>query len=134
MREKKSSNMSDTPAAPVRRILVVDDEYSVRMALKLLLRFDGHAVDLAANAEEALAAFAPDTYDLVITDYCMPGMNGAELAQLLKARERIPIILLTAFPPQPLPSVIDLLLTKPFLLETLRDALSRVLSLELTRD
>jgi len=41
---------------------------------------------------------------------------------------------LTAFPPQPLPSVIDLLLTKPFLLETLRDALSRVLSLELTRD
>lgn len=110
-----------------QRILVVDDEASVLEAVKLLLAFDGHTVVTAPNGPAALSKLEPDQFSLVITDYCMPQMNGAEFAQAVKARAPgLPIIMLTAFPPQATPPGIDLILTKPFMLDALRNALAMV--------
>ena len=61
---------------PQLRILVVDDEYVVRIALKMLLLFDRHLVEDAGSASQALEIFKPGRFDVVITDYDMPDMEG----------------------------------------------------------
>src|ERR1019366_3061535 len=82
------------------RILVVDDEESVRTVCSRMLKPLGYTVQTAANGEEALAHFKEQPFDLLITDFQMPGVyTGLALARLIK--ERFPqtqIILITAFP------------------------------------
>jgi len=123
-----------TAAFPQRRILVVDDEPLVCDAVKLMLDFDGHDVETACNGAEALAKMEAGKFDLVITDYEMPGMKGDELASVIKARDtKQPVVLITAYAEllqssgNPLTGV-DWLISKPFLLENLRQAIAKVTS------
>jgi CheY-like chemotaxis protein len=110
-----------------RRILVVDDEPIVCESVKMMLAHDGHMVQTASSAADALAKYEPAAFDLVITDFCMPGIKGDKLAEALKQRApEVPVILLTAFPPAIQPKAIDLVLTKPFYFDTLRNALKQV--------
>ncbi len=122
------------PGIPPRRILVVDDEPFVCDAVKMMLAFDGHQVDTAASAKDALALFAPGKYDLVITDYAMPEMKGDELAVAIKTQAPAqPVVLITAYAEMlkvsdtPLHGV-DFVISKPFLLENLREAISKTTS------
>lgn len=118
-----------------RRILVVDDEPFVCEAVKLMLAYDGHAVETANGGPEALAKYHPDRFDLVITDYKMEGMKGDKLAEAIKQQAPTkPIILLTAFAPSTKPAAIDLILTKPFQFDTLRGALAEPSLWELAHD
>src|SRR5206468_9107223 len=113
---------------PTRRILVVDDEPFVCESIKMLLAHDGHHVETASGAEEALAKYDPARFDLVFTDFSMPGMKGDQLALAIKKHTPArPVVMLTAFPPPAVPAAIDLVVTKPFMLETLREALRKVL-------
>lgn len=123
--------MSASGVSP-KRILVVDDEPIVCDAVKMMLEFDGHQIETANGAEEALALFAKSTFDVVITDYSMPGMKGHELAARLKAlKPGQPIVMITAYAEMlaaeqtPL-DVVDHLISKPFLLEDLRVAIAKV--------
>jgi len=116
-----------------RRILVVDDEPFVCDAVKMMLAFDGHDVVTANDAKEALEVFEKNIFDLVITDFAMPGMKGDELAAAIKSRSpRQPVVMITAYAEmlqssgKKLPGV-DFLVSKPFLLEHLREAISKVL-------
>ena len=118
---------------PKKRILVVDDEPFVCDAVKMMLAFDGHEVVTANDAKEALAVFEKNKFDLVITDFAMPGMKGDELAAAIKSRSpRQPVVMITAYAEmlqssgKKLPGV-DFLVSKPFLLEHLREAISKVL-------
>src|SRR5262245_47247487 len=106
-------------SANARRILVVDDESLVCHTITILLKVDGHSVTTASSAEQALAILEPGKFDLVITDYAMPGMTGAELAAAIKGRNpEQPVVLLTAYAerlrsqPQTLASV-DFIIEKP---------------------
>ena len=113
-----------------RRILVVDDEPSVCDSIRLLLTFEGHVVSTARSAAEALQTLSPDDFDLLITDYAMPGMNGAELASEVRVRfPKIPIILVTAYAEMlgmwgADLSGVDSVVSKPFRLGNLRKALA----------
>ena len=110
------------------RILVVDDEPLVCESVRMLLSYEGHDVETAASGEEALEKHSQADYDVVITDFSMPGMKGDQLSTLLKERAPSkPVIMLTAFPPAFPPSSIDLVLTKPFFVDTLRAGLRQVL-------
>lgn len=118
---------------PKKRILVVDDEPFVCDAVKMMLAFDGHDVVTANSGKEALAVFEKGGFDLVITDFAMPGMKGDELAAAIKARSpNQPVVMITAYAEmlqssgKNLPGV-DFLISKPFLLEHLREAISTVL-------
>ena len=121
------------PASPApKRILVVDDEPFVCDAVKMMLNFDGHVVDTASNAKEALAIFDKSKFDLVITDFAMPEMKGDELAAAIKAKSPgQPVVMITAYAEmlqasgKNMPGV-DLVISKPFLLENLRDAIAKV--------
>jgi CheY-like chemotaxis protein len=110
-----------------KRILVVDDEPGILQSLAMLLGFDGHQVQVAGSGEEALQKFQPGAFDLVMTDFSMAGMKGDELAMAIKQLEpRIPILLLTAFPPPVKPPGVDLLMTKPFYVASLREAIGKL--------
>jgi DNA-binding NtrC family response regulator len=80
------------------RILVVDDETSMRRVLALLLREGGHAVAEAAGVKEALSAVESGTLDLVITDQRMPDGSGLDvLAACAEADPALAVVLLTAY-------------------------------------
>ncbi len=122
------------PAFPKRRILVVDDEPFVCDAVKMMLAFDGHVVETAGGGKEALEKLDQAKFDVVITDFAMPDMKGDELAAKIKARNpQQPIVLITAyaemlkFSGNPLAGI-DFVISKPFLLENLREAITRVTS------
>jgi len=120
------------PAFPKRHILVVDDEPFVCDAVKMMLNFDGHVVETANNGQEALALFDKGNFDVVITDFAMPNMKGDELAAAIKARSpNQPVVMITAYAEMlqasgnPLKGV-DCVISKPFLLENLREAIAKV--------
>ncbi len=77
------------------RVLLVDDEPSVRAALKELVQGRGWVPLVARSGAEALDLL--DRADAVVTDFSMPGMDGMELLRAIRERdERLPVILLTA--------------------------------------
>jgi DNA-binding NtrC family response regulator len=89
--------MSDDARAPLR-ILVVDDETIVRESLSAWLRQDGHQVDVAENAKEALRLAVPSGHDIALVDIKMPGMDGLALqSHLASADPGLAIILMTAY-------------------------------------
>ena len=80
------------------RVLVVEDEASARAALTSLLDEEGYEARAAANGEEALAALAGWTPDVVLTDVKMPKVDGLELMSRLRQRlPGVPVIVMTAF-------------------------------------
>ena len=88
--------MTDNLAAS---ILIVDDEIQNRRLLEALLKPEGYLTRTAANGEEALASITRYPPDLILLDVMMPGMDGHELANILKANHAtsgIPIIMVTA--------------------------------------
>jgi CheY-like chemotaxis protein len=114
-----------------KRILVVDDEPLVCQSVKMMLACDHHWAETASNGEEALAVFDSRNFDVVFTDFNMPGMKGDQVAQAIRQRDKAkPIVLLTAFPPMNQPIEVDLVVLKPFSLENLREALARVVAEE----
>ena len=80
-----------------RRILVVEDEPTLAMAVVDRLEAEGYAVDLATSGELALERAAADTFDLVMLDIMLPGQDGFEVCrQLRQQRLDMPILMLTA--------------------------------------
>ena len=120
-----------TNAPTPKRILVVDDEPFVCDAVKMMLAFDGHLVETALSAREALEKFSAGQFDVVITDYSMPAMKGDELAAKIKSiKPGQAVVLITAYAEMlraadaPLHGV-DFMISKPFLLENLREAIAK---------
>jgi PAS domain S-box-containing protein len=80
------------------RILVVDDDDDVRGFLADLLEADGYRVEGASAADAALEALSRTRPALVLVDFAMPGMNGAQLAALIRERDPdLPIAFITGF-------------------------------------
>jgi two-component system response regulator PilR (NtrC family) len=80
------------------RILVVDDERSMREMLCILLEREGYEAVEAKNADDALQLFETSLFDLVISDIQMPGQNGIELlARIKKLAPEVPVLMITAF-------------------------------------
>jgi CheY-like chemotaxis protein len=110
-----------------KRILVVDDDSTVRQVVCITLRWNHHIVELASSAEEALTRFEVGKYNLVITDFRMGGMTGLQLAERIKARDPAQrIILMSSSPPCPLPTVFDQVILKPFTHEELTEGVAKV--------
>jgi two-component system phosphate regulon response regulator PhoB len=81
------------------RILVVDDEEDILELLRFHLAREGYQLTLAATGEEALKKAKLDTFDLIVLDLMLPGLDGLEVAKALKADARtrgVPIVMLTA--------------------------------------
>ena len=115
------------------RILVVDDEPSVRDALDRALRMDGYKVQLAADGQQALDQLAEQAPDAIVLDLLMPEVDGLEVCRRIRAAgDRIPVLMLTARDGVPdrvkgLDAGADDYLVKPFALEELSARLRALL-------
>jgi two-component system, OmpR family, alkaline phosphatase synthesis response regulator PhoP len=81
------------------RILVVDDEEDILELIRFHLTREGYQLTLAATGEEALKKAKHETFDLIVLDLMLPGLDGLEVAKALKADARtkgVPIVMLTA--------------------------------------
>lgn len=83
--------MADPPL-----ILVVDDEQSYRDALSIALQREGFIVETAADGAEAILRFDASKPALVLLDVMLPKMSGVDVCRELRARSRVPIIMVTA--------------------------------------
>lgn len=78
-------------------ILVVDDDIRLRRALKRVLVANGFAVEVAEDGSEALARLRAGTFDAVVLDVMMPGQDGIEVCERLRAAgDQLPVLMLTA--------------------------------------
>ncbi len=109
----------------MQRILVIDDDPAVNSLLKRGLSYEGFAVETAQSGAEGLAIARDRPSDLVILDVMMPGLNGFEVLQRLRAAdENLPVLMLTARDApadqvQGLESGADDYVVKPFTFEVL---------------
>jgi signal transduction histidine kinase len=129
--EAEAPRRSVLPARSLN-VLVVDDEPMARDVMAQYLIGDGHRVQTASNGHEGLEQFKADQFDVVLTDHAMPGLNGGELAALIKAlAPSVPVILVTGFgdileATAGQPAGIDLVLTKPVSMAVLRETLAEL--------
>ena len=80
------------------KILLIDDEINTLKVLSAILRQNGYEICTARTAEEGLDKAVKQDFDVIITDFKLPGMSGAGLLDALKERElRVPIVMLTAY-------------------------------------
>jgi CheY-like chemotaxis protein len=89
-----------TAAPGARKILIVDDDLDNRMLMRAALELDGHTVQVAADAAEALRQLEQFQPAVAILDIGLPGTNGYQLARLIRQRiegKRVLLIALTGF-------------------------------------
>lgn len=109
----------------MQRILVIDDDPAVTSVLKRGLSYEGFATECAGTGTEGLARLRERPADLVILDLMMPGLDGLEVLQRIRAvDESLPVVLLTAKDTAPdqvrgLESGADDYVTKPFTFDVL---------------
>jgi len=78
------------------KILVIDDEKSIRDTLKEILEYEDHKVDLAADGDEGLTLFNENKYEIVLLDIKMPQKDGIEvLEEIFKINYEIPVIMIS---------------------------------------
>ncbi len=96
----RSSPMPTQPAKPDGRprVLVVDDEASIRDLLSKMLALADYDVDVADDGRAALERMRKGSYDLLITDLNMPGMDGLTVIhEARRLNEHLPVIIVTGF-------------------------------------
>lgn len=115
------------------KILVVDDQFGVRLMLFETFSEDQHEVEMAENGTEALRLFIASEPDLILMDMKMPGMNGIETLRQIRAIDRqVDVIMMTGYGDiQNMEQTQDLgilhYVSKPFDLFELREQVSEIL-------
>ena len=105
------------------RVLLVDDEVSSAEVLGLILAEEGYVVTTAADGKQALARLDEARPDILVTDFMMPVMNGAELVKAVRAvpgYENVPVLLISGAPEaalRPYKVSYQAFLRKPFALD-----------------
>ncbi|WP_167784707.1 response regulator [Ramlibacter rhizophilus] len=116
-----------------KRVLLVDDEISNTEVLGLVLAQEGYEVTLCGDGRQALAGLSAGMPDLLITDFMMPLLNGAELVQALRelpGGRDVPVVLMSGAPESALRTYgihYEVFLRKPFSLSELLDTVHRLL-------
>lgn len=117
------------------RVLVIDDEEDILLMIRIALEFDGHEVTTATTGEAGLELARRDAPDVILLDIRLPGIDGWEVLDRVRADPRIgriPIVMISAHatpstPRRALGQGATAYLTKPFRPEDLRKAISEAL-------
>jgi CheY-like chemotaxis protein len=109
-------------------ILIVDDEELLETAVMLGENL-GYRAEAASNGSEALELVMADSYDAVLTDVVMPGMNGFQLAKRIQAiKPGLPVICVTGYANVvEYPDYCDVVLQKPYGIATIARTLAKVI-------
>jgi CheY-like chemotaxis protein len=137
MKETGTCLYSKTGRPISGRILMAEDYKITQDIVSEFLEYLGFEVSLASNGVEALAAFSKHDFDLVLTDFQMPAMDGLTLAGHIKETSpRTPVVLMTGadredFWNQAGKKSVDSVIFKPFLMEELQSTVHKALGLAL---
>ncbi len=118
------------------RILVIDDEDSVRDILSRMLKTKGHKVVVAPNGEEGIERFRAEPFDLVFTDLGMPKLSGWDVGKTIKGMNpKTPVAMITGWGVELdrerlNESGIDLIISKPFNFDQVIDLVSEAMELK----
>jgi CheY-like chemotaxis protein len=110
------------------RILVIDDEQSVLEVIQGILTRFGHRVVTAADGFEGIQKYDADRFDMVITDMCMPGLDGQGVIEHIRSQRGCgtPIIAISGTPWMVNDCGFDLMLAKPFPLKELLESVDHL--------
>ena len=117
-----------------RNVLVVDDEKTVCASCRKILTKEGYNVDVASSGKEALSKVKGNGFDVVVTDWKMPEIDGIEVARRIKEENpNIVVILITGYPSvetsiEAIRSGVSDYVPKPFTPQELSDAMIRALA------
>ena len=102
-------------------ILVIDDEKQILDLVKTALTLHGYEVEVAANGYEGITKFDRSRYDVVITDLCMPMLDGLGVVQHIRKSEKgaTPIMGISGTPWNMKGADFDVILEKPFSIKAL---------------
>jgi len=134
-KESEEKVLKPVKEVPPARILVIDDEESVRDILSQILTVKGHQVAVASDGEEGIERFKNETFDLVFTDLGMPKISGWEVGMAVKEMNpKVPVIMITGWGMElnrekMNESGIDLIVSKPFLFDQVADLVSEAMEL-----
>jgi len=106
----------------MQRILLIEDDKSIRTVIALQLRIRGHQVEVAEDGEEGIELFTRFVnFDLVITDIRMPRKDGNGVAKYIRSSERVEtrILAMTAYNNEVQTDLFDFIIIKPFRIEDL---------------
>jgi len=117
-----------------KKVLLIDDDEWIRDSLGMFFKSEEMHIDAVETAEEGITALGRQRYDIIITDYRLPGMDGLKF--LKRVQESNPDsfkILITAYGSREVISAaaalgVDEYIEKPFTTKTIEDALSRLIS------
>ena len=115
------------------KILIVDDELNIRRILQMAFEKIGHHVSVAEDAHNALQLLDENSFDLILTDVTMPGMNGYEFQKVVHENHPdVPVIIMTAYGtiPQAVAAIRNgafEYVTKPFDLDQLKKIVASAL-------
>ena len=141
MISKNSIDSTNTPLKPSeaasaqKRVLLVEDDRSVRRYLEVILQRAGYEVFTAGDGLEAMKVALGSPVDVVLTDAVMPHMSGQEFARFMRTTPKlsqIPIVLLTGQENKqamaPAEELVDAFLNKPVKIEELKSCLVELLN------
>jgi len=81
-----------------KRILIVDDEKAIRASMVMALKSVKYEIDVAENGVQAIDYLDKISYDLIITDYSMPEMDGLELTRIITSKyPTLPVLMVTGY-------------------------------------
>ena len=112
-------------------ILVIDDEKGILSVLREALTRFGHRVEIAEDGYEGIQKFDGGCFDMVITDMCMPGLDGEGVVKHIRNSNNhsIPIIGISGTPWFLQNNSFDLILPKPFRLKELMDSVTQLITI-----
>ncbi len=112
-------------------ILVIDNEKGILGVLREVLTRFGHRVEIAEDGYEGIEKFDSGSFDIVITDMCMPGIDGKGVVKHIRNSNNhsIPIIGISGTPWFLQNNCFDLILPKPFRLKELLDSVTQVMTI-----
>ena len=78
------------------RVLLVEDDHTVRALVRMLLDDEGYEVVEAATGTQAVERFAVETFDLVLLDLRLPGLSGFDVCRAIRRTSSVPVVMVTA--------------------------------------
>jgi two-component system chemotaxis response regulator CheY len=118
------------------RVLIVDDSFTSRHIVRQMLeRLGVEQFAEAENGQQAIALIEKDFFDLIVTDYYMPGMDGEQLSQFIRkqsTQQSVPVLMVTSETDRSrlagvARSGVSAVFDKPFTIDTLRSTIERIL-------
>lgn len=118
----------------VRKILVIDDDLDIGLMLQMMLEYKGYEVTVISKADETWEILRNDSYDLIVLDMLISGVNGTDVCRRLKVENdisQLPVLMISALSdaePECLEAGADDFISKPFEMQAILSKIDKLVN------